>query len=484
MPGLGSKLILAAVLLASLLVRLYRIDAPIAGWRQADTAAIARNFHQNGYMFFYPQIDWGGDTPGYVETECPLYPFAVSILYALLGDSEVWGRLLTALFALVSIYTTYLLVRQWIDESTGLWSAIFFAVLPRNTYYGRAFMPEAALLMCALLGIYFFSTWLRGEKPRHFYLSALFVAFAGLIKLPILYIGLPLLFLAWLKYQRRLLRIPALWLFALLVLLPVAAWYYHAHQTFQRFGLTFGIWQYGSDKWGNWDLVLTGAYWYKVLIRNIAENHLAWIGFPLFLWGLFLKRRTTQEMVLDVWLLAGLVYLIIVGQGNYVHEYYQLPLMIPVAAFMGKLYGRYMKRGLIEDKRSLALALSFLALTAVSLARYVSGLEREAQEVASERELVRQVREETDEKALFVFLFDGDPTLQYHCQRKGWQLGAVEVTRRELLDRIERGARYVLGSYRAMEGDSGRQELESRLPVPFQLRFDDGTHFLLRLEVE
>ena len=83
-------LFLAGLLLFALAVRLYQIDAPILGWRQADTAAMARNFHQNGYMFFYPQVDWGGDTPGYVETECPVYPFAVAVLYSRFGVAAVW----------------------------------------------------------------------------------------------------------------------------------------------------------------------------------------------------------------------------------------------------------------------------------------------------------------------------------------------------------------------------------------------------------
>lgn len=50
-------------------------------WRQTDTASIAYHFYENGYKLFYPQIFWGGNGPGYVETEFQLYPFLVSILY-------------------------------------------------------------------------------------------------------------------------------------------------------------------------------------------------------------------------------------------------------------------------------------------------------------------------------------------------------------------------------------------------------------------
>ncbi|NJL87139.1 MAG: hypothetical protein HC886_16055 [Leptolyngbyaceae cyanobacterium SM1_1_3] len=54
-----SRLFLLAL---ALLVRLYNLQSPIIGvhsWRQADTAALARNFYENGLNFFYPQVDWG-----------------------------------------------------------------------------------------------------------------------------------------------------------------------------------------------------------------------------------------------------------------------------------------------------------------------------------------------------------------------------------------------------------------------------------------
>ena len=59
-------------MLFGLLCRLYNLTAPFLdyhSWRQTDTAAIARNFYYNGFNILYPQIDWGGAGPGYVESE-------------------------------------------------------------------------------------------------------------------------------------------------------------------------------------------------------------------------------------------------------------------------------------------------------------------------------------------------------------------------------------------------------------------------------
>src|SRR5260370_38619645 len=71
--------------------RLILIDQPYIdhwSWRQSDVAAIARNFEQNGFHFAYPQIDWAGDSPGYVGTEFPILPFVAPICYEFAGVRE------------------------------------------------------------------------------------------------------------------------------------------------------------------------------------------------------------------------------------------------------------------------------------------------------------------------------------------------------------------------------------------------------------
>ena len=60
--------------------------------RQADTAAMARHFAEQGTPIWLPQIDWGGANAGFVESEFPLYPFLVSRLYGLMGVQEWLGR--------------------------------------------------------------------------------------------------------------------------------------------------------------------------------------------------------------------------------------------------------------------------------------------------------------------------------------------------------------------------------------------------------
>jgi len=56
----NEKLWLALIFALALLLRLYKIDNPIAdwhSWRQADTAAVSRNFLKYGFNPLYPRFD-------------------------------------------------------------------------------------------------------------------------------------------------------------------------------------------------------------------------------------------------------------------------------------------------------------------------------------------------------------------------------------------------------------------------------------------
>ena len=67
-----------ALFALALLLRLININKPIVGintWRQADTAAMARNFVEYDGNILHPQIDWGGVPPSEVEAEFQIYTY-------------------------------------------------------------------------------------------------------------------------------------------------------------------------------------------------------------------------------------------------------------------------------------------------------------------------------------------------------------------------------------------------------------------------
>ena len=267
-------------------------------WRQTDTAAIARNFYETGNSILYPQIDWRGTTPGYVESEFQVYPYIISLLYNIFGVHDFFGRLLSVIFSVFSVYGLYLLVKAIISEKVALWSSFIYAILPLNIYFTRAFMPESAMLMCSIFGIYFFYKWIIDDKFKYYIYSLIFITFACLIKLPTLYIGLPLAFLTIKKYGwKGTIKNYKIWIFIAFVFLFVFLWYFHAHNLFKQTGLTFSIWNAGKDKWGMVDVLFKLSFYNDIFMKSIAERHLTYVGFILFIWGLFLKRNMQKNKI-------------------------------------------------------------------------------------------------------------------------------------------------------------------------------------------
>src|SRR3989344_3794374 len=106
---------LSVIIIIAFGVRLYRIDNPIAdwhSWRQADTAAVARNFYKEGYNPFIPKYD---DMSGVAENpvpnpnryrfvEFPIYNSLVYFTYLLNGGVDVkLARLISIIMSLGSI---------------------------------------------------------------------------------------------------------------------------------------------------------------------------------------------------------------------------------------------------------------------------------------------------------------------------------------------------------------------------------------------
>ncbi|HEX3113094.1 MAG TPA: glycosyltransferase family 39 protein [Candidatus Eisenbacteria bacterium] len=475
---------LALVLCLALALRLVHLGAPILGihsWRQADTASMARNFHENGYRFLYPQVDWGGSGPGYVECELPAFPYLVALAYAAFGPSEAWGRLLAALLSTLTVYLLYRLARDAHgDERAALAGAFVFAVLPLSVYYGRAFMPEAAMLCASVAALHAFDRWTTTGSWRWFGLAATATAMACLLKLPCLYLGLPLLYLAWRTWGPALVRRPALWLFLVLVLAPVTLWYAHAHALYREGGVTFGIWEYGSDKWGNWRLVASGDFWNGVLLRSLAERHLTWAGVPLVLAGLFLPRAGRRGGLVDWWLVALGVYLVVVARGNYVHEYYQLPLIPPLSIAMGRAIAAAFAPGERRLVRAGFVTALLAAMLVLGGSRLVSYWHREDPARSPLYRLAQEVARRTPPGARVVTLDQGNPTLLYLAHRKGWHASPEDLAPEALVARAADGAGYVTGLRHDLQGSTAT-EAAAASGLGRDLLASDPDAFLLQL---
>jgi hypothetical protein len=266
-------------------------------WRQADTASIAHNFFVNGHRLFYPQINWGGSGPGYVEAEFQLYPWLTSFLYSAFGQHVWLGRGLSLLFSVGTMAAAAVLLRRLLSKRAALLALAFFLLSPEFLRYSVAFMPEATCFFFYVTALLLFDQWLERRDARTLYLCAAATSLAILVKPTAINIGL--LFVLLLVYRHGWAALKQIHLLgaAVIAMAPPALWYWHASRLYDQYGNTFGVISGGDRKFGS----LT--YWKSLsFYTGVTGIDARWIfGYaliPFFIVGLVVAWRKRAPMMI------------------------------------------------------------------------------------------------------------------------------------------------------------------------------------------
>jgi 4-amino-4-deoxy-L-arabinose transferase-like glycosyltransferase len=412
-------------------VRLIAINQPYIdnwSWRQSDVAAIARNYYENGFHFAYPQIDWTGDAPGYVGTEFPILPLLAAFCYKLAGVHEWTGRVQAVIFFAASLPCFFLLVREISGELAATWALLFYSFAPLSLFASREFMPDVPSLSLAIIGLYFFLRSIENAKKGFFFASAILISLSVVIKLPSVLIGAPIVYvtvaapkafgvapLSKNSCDGHRPPLQLLVLFAAIALLPSAIWYWHAHQIAGRF--------YPHHFFGAGGIQIMSAGWYWKIAKQIATSSLTPVLFALALIGAFVTRSGALMRLFHWWLAAMVVFIIVVGYGNR-HQWYQLPL-VPVAAAFGGAGCAFAGSKISARKIKVALSILLAALFAALAFAYVRPLYHSPSSVAL-RDLGLELNSTTPKNSLIAAADNGDPTVFYYAQRKGWHFPEKE----------------------------------------------------------
>jgi 4-amino-4-deoxy-L-arabinose transferase-like glycosyltransferase len=412
-------------------------------WRQSDTEAIARNFVEHRFNIFFPQLNYDGPLPNYVQLEFQITTFIIAILYKMFGYHYVLARIVPILFFMGSAYYVYLISKHYYNQATAWISLMLYGTFPLVILYSRAIMPESAALFFILGAFYFYSKWISEEKFILLLLSSIFTALAISQKVPTVFIGIPMICMAMVKYRFKMLIRGDLWLFAIIALLPPLV-YFKWLETIAEYKFVSGI--ASKHIFPNMFEALSSkealAFFEKELPRAFT-----WWAILLFVFG-FLFIRWKKEYAIGVWALAMLMEaaaVVAVIKFNY-----YLIFLSPVIALLGAsvLYNM--------NKTKVGSIVAIIVITALFWNSYTitqSFMVKQNPELMIQAKYVKELTNKED----LIAVGTDDPSLLNACQRMGWRIGNTYPGNplEELKYFVTHGAKYFIPLKGYIDGDDG-----------------------------
>lgn len=417
---------LSLIIIGGFLVRLYKINNPIAdwhSWRQADTASVTRIYIENGIDLLHPRyhdissIQTGIFNPmGYRMVEFPFYNALAAILSNAIHSisMEVLSRLITITSALITAFFLYLIGKRFIGKWGGILSAFFYLFIPYNIYFTRVILPDPMGVAFGVISLWLFIKFFDASNDFYLYLSALFFALMLLIK-P--YMGVYLIPMAYLTvkkygwkkiYTDKKLIIKAI-IFAIIAFAPFALW--RSWEAKFPEGIPFWKWAFNGN-----GIRFKPSWWYWLFGERLGHIILGSLGLIPFVFGVL---NTKVKNLFIHWFLIGiLAYVVIVADANVMHDYYQIPaipaLVLAVSAgcvylWNQNIFNKWLTRTILVISIGVMLITGWNQIVGDYAVNHPEILEAGA-----------EIDKITPKDALIVAPYNGDTAFLYATKRSGW----------------------------------------------------------------
>ncbi|MFQ5452133.1 MAG: glycosyltransferase family 39 protein [Candidatus Paceibacterota bacterium] len=426
-------LIIGVILVIALMLRIYKLDIPLAdwhSWRQADTAAVARNFVRDGFDLLRTRYDdlssiqTGLHNPeGLRFVEFPLYNtiFASAYKYLPVVPIELYGRLVSIIASLFLISIIYYLVLKEEGRISAAFSALIFAIMPFFVYYSRVILPEMSaitLMFASILFMYLYSKKPKEKSKQLFYLviSAVFAALAILTKPTAGFYGITIMYLFFKRFKWNVLKQPSIFLYGAIALAPFILWRLWMLQFPEGIPASEWLITNVNTSEGVQNIFFRPSYFRWIFHERIANLILGGYLVVFLVLGFLKKHNNFLFISLGV---SSAAFLLTFQGGNLQHDYYQTIILPTIAIFTGIGIGY-----VIEKKQVFPYRWANLFTIAVILAfsfffSYfrVKDYYNYSSELVSVAKIINTL---TPEDALIVTDRTGDTTLLYLSDRKGY----------------------------------------------------------------
>jgi hypothetical protein len=437
------------------LIRMYGITNPplevAHNWRQTTGTMVTRNFYEGSSNILYPKIDFAGEKTGITGMEFPLLNYLDYLVSEVFGYQHWYGRLINLIVSSFGIWFFFRLLKRYFTKETAfnasiiLLTSIWFA-------YSRKIMPDTFATSLVIIGFYYAALFFEEEKRKwlHILLFASFTLLGVLAKLPA---GFLLVLYVFFIFNRKIsihLKI-VFFVVSGIILAPIAWWY-------------FSWVPYLVEKYEFWHFFMgkpisIGA---RELIENIGDglkhfydSALKFIGFGLFLVGLFFAFKKRSQLLLWILGLGFAAFLVIALKAGFTfthHSYYIIPF-VPIMA----LVAGYGVAGIQKNRVQIILLAVIILEGTLNQIHDFRLKEHERAFVKLESDL-DQFSKRSD---LIVVNTIDNPTPIYFAHRKGWVASNDELLNEVFRKDIhQKGCKYIVILKRYLGG-----ELYLELPV-------------------
>lgn len=448
--------IILCILTIAFVVRLYKINTPLAdwhSWRQADTSAVTRNFVKHGVNLLYPTYDdlsniasGKNNLKGLRFVEFPLYNLAgVFVDKIFVGYNIEISQRLTSIFAtLGSIIFLFLIVRKYIGRKEAILSAILFTLLPYNIFFTRVILPEPFLVFTSLGMLYFFDRMIEKYSTfniKHLtiksavslililLLSFLFTISSVLVKPFAAFLFLPMAYLWIKKFGISLKSIIGLLVYLFICLLPFVWWRWWINHFPE--GIPAFTWLLNGD-----GIRFKGAFFYWLFADRLGRLISGYWGLPLLVLGIS-APLAKYGWFFRWWAIATILYVTVFATGNIRHDYYQIFTIPIIVIFMSK--GIVYLLAILKENMAKITAYLFILIILVFTLMFGWYHIRDYYNI-NHPEIVeagRALDRKTRDNVLVIAPYNGDTAFLYQTGRVGWPIMQEPVDKM-----IEMGAHY------------------------------------------
>lgn len=427
--------LLFLIVIFSILIRLPNFFSPLLemhDFRQTQTASNVWLYYKYGFNILKYHVPMFGG--GYWMQEFPFYQAIVYFFTRFLGFHDYVGRLVSTVLFIVSLCPFYYICKSVFGKvKNALMVTFLYSIIPINIYFYRAFIPDPFTVTVSLfiLALSFSLTVKFNLKKL---ISIYILILAGTVsKVTIVFtILFPALYLIYgvttkQKNKRLIYCISAF--FFLITILALFTWRGYTQilnaSSFTLHDGTLKEWYLGT-RFFSFD-------YYMVLLQRLIQE-LSLPGLIFILAGVYflLKERSYFAKIVLFWILNILVYLFLFNNLNFIHNYYQLPL-IPLAVVVLGFGLSYLKRKIANVNIYNLFLFSFLVMyyfySAGRYAAVYAPYKQLTNNVFTITDVIKNCTKDND-KIIYVWpnADPNHPTILYYAKRIGYNLDLYNLS--------------------------------------------------------